>query len=448
MSASELHLIFAAIDVVLIIVAIARFKFNPFLALSIGALLLGLASGLGVGDTVDGFESGFGDTLGHTAPVIGFGVMLGAILTATGGASRIADEFVGNRSKALIPVALSVAALIIGLPNLFDVSFVMLVPLVYAVARRTGAHLLYVGLPLTAGLYAAHGLLPPHPSPTAAVGAFDASFGLTVLYGVVIAIPTLLICGVLLPRLLRSSFGDQIDLSGGPAGGAAELSETRPSFALSLFVVLLAPVLLVIGSVGEGRTAEGTVLGVVMRLLANADLVLIISVVVALVTLVPAAKLKLGELQSVAGGALKTVGPVILIIGAGGALGEMLTATGVADVIVDTAQRWSISPLILAWALAALLRIALGSATVGTVTAAGIVAPLAAGGSTSPELLALAAASGSVMLSHVNDSGFWLFKEYFQLSVKQTFKTWTLQLSLQSLIGLVGVLVLSVFVSA
>lgn len=447
MTGNELHLLYAAIAIVLLVFAIARFKLNPFLALSIAAVLLGFASGLGVGGTVDTFEKGFGDTLSDTAPVIGLGSLLGAILTATGGASAIADFFIGNRSKRWIPISIAVAALVIGLPNIFDVSFVMLVPLTYALARRTNTHLLFVGLPLAAGLYTAHGLLPPHPAPTAAVGVYHASFGLTLAFGLIVAIPTVILCGPVLTRVASRWFGPAPDLTAGPAAGSAELTDRRPPIWLALGVVLLPPILLVIGAFGVDAVAEGTALHTVFEFCDDPVVALLLAVVVALIGLGVSSKLELGKFQSAVGGGLKSVGPVILIIGAGGALAEMLSETGVSKVIVSFAEHWSIPALVLAWLVAALLRICLGSATVSTVTAAGIVAPLAAADpSVSPELLVLATASGAVMFSHVNDSGFWLFKEYFQLSVKQTFRTWTLMLSLQSVIGLVGVLILSVFV--
>ncbi|KAA9156943.1 permease DsdX [Amycolatopsis acidicola] len=447
MSANELHLIFAAVAIVLVVVAIAKFKMNPFLALLLGAVLLGFASGLGVGGTVDAFESGFGDTLSDTAPVIGLGSLLGAIITGTGGANRIADAFVGNRPAKWIPISIAVAALIIGLPNIFDVSFVMLVPLAYALARRTGSHLLFVGMPLAAGIYTAHGLLPPHPSPTAAVSAYHASFGLTLALGLIVAVPTILICGPLLTKVASRWFGPAPDLNAGPAAGAEQKSDRQPPLWLSLGVVLLPPVLLVIGALGVDNTADGSFAHTVFSFCDDPVVALVLSVVVALIGLGKASGMSIGAVQGVAGSGLKTVGPVLLIVGAGGGLAEMLSKTGVSDVIVDFAQGWHIPALVLAWVIAALLRICLGSATVATVTAAGIVAPLAmANPSISPELLVLATASGSVMLSHVNDSGFWLFKEYFQLSVKQTFRTWSLMLSLQSVIGLAGVLVLSIFV--
>jgi len=447
MTAEQLHLIFAAIAIVLVVIAIAKFKMNPFLALLLGAVLLGFASGLGVDGTISAFESGFGDTLSDTAPVIGLGSLLGAIITGTGAANRIADAFLGNRPAKWIPISIAIAALIIGLPNIFDVSFVMLVPLAYALARRTNSHLLFVGMPLAAGLYTAHGLLPPHPAPTAAVSAYHASFGLTLAFGLIVAVPTILLCGPLLTKLAGRWFGPSPDLTAGPAAGTDVKAQRQPPLWLALGVVLLPPVLLVIGAFGVDNTAEGSVAHTVFSFCDDPVVALVLSVVVALIGLGRTSGLGIGEVQGIAASGLKTVGPVLLIVGAGGGLAEMLSKTGVSDVIVDFAQGWHVPALVLAWLIAALLRICLGSATVATVTAAGIVAPLAmADPSISPELLVLATASGAVMLSHVNDSGFWLFKEYFQLSVKQTFRTWTLMLSLQSVIGLIGVLVLSIFV--
>ena len=447
MTTGQLHLIFAAVAIVLVVVAIVKLKMNPFLALLLGAVLLGFASGLGVEGTVDAFESGFGGTLSDTAPVIGLGSLLGAIITGTGGANRIADAFVGKRPVRWIPISIGVAALIIGLPNIFDVSFVMLVPLAYALARRTGSHLLFIGMPLAAGLYTAHGLLPPHPAPTAAVSAYHASFGLTLAFGLIIAVPTLILCGPALTRFTRRWFGPPPDLDAGPAAGAEEKGERRPPLWLALGVVLLPPVLLVIGAFGVDNTAGHGVAHTIFSFCDDPVVALLLSVLVAMFGLGRTSGMGAAQLQGIATSGLKTVGPVLLIVGAGGGLAKMLSKTGVSTVIVDFAQGWHIPALVLAWVVAALLRICLGSATVSTVTAAGIVAPIAAANpALSPELLVLATASGSVMLSHVNASGFWLFKEYFQLSVKQTFRTWTLMLSLQSVIGLAGVLVLSLFV--
>ena len=450
MNATLEHLLFAAAAIVVLILLITKCRLHPSLALLIAALGLGVADGLSVPDAVDSFEKGFGDTLSDTGPVIALGTMLGGILLGSGGATRIADAFVMSRPVQWIPITIAVAALIIGLPNIFDVSFVMLVPLTYAIAKRTGTHLLYVGLPMAAGLYTAHGLLPPHPSPTAAVGVFHANTGLTLLLGLIVAVPTVLLCGPLFTRLSAGAFGPKPDLSAGPVASVSPEPEgTRRPVSLvgTLVAVLLPPFLMLVGTLGRSVVAKGSVGYAIFDACDNPILALLVAVVFAFFVLGPRAGYRLTQMQTMSTKGLGSVGPVLLIIGAGGGLAQILSDTGISTAITDYATHWSLPPLVLAWAIAALLRICLGSATVSTITAAGIVLPLLGSHpGLSPELLVLATASGSVMLSHVNDSGFWLFKEYFQLSVGRTFRTWSLMLSLQSVIGLAGVLLLSLVV--
>ncbi|MFE2373450.1 gluconate:H+ symporter [Streptomyces sp. NPDC059398] len=445
------HLLLAAAAIVFLIVLITKCRLHPSLALTVAALALGMANGISPAGAVKDFEQGFGDTLSDTGPVIALGAMLGGILLGSGGAYRIADAFVVSRPVKWIPLAIAVAALIIGLPNIFDVSFVMLVPLAYAVAKRTGTHLLFVGLPLAAGLYTAHGLLPPHPAPTAAVTAYHANTGLTIGLGLVIAIPTVLICGPLLTKLSSRAFGPAPDLDAGPVASVSPQPEGRRagpvSLPLTLTAVLLPPFLMLVGTLGSSMTRKNSLPWQAFETLDNPILALLVAVLFAFFVLGPRAGFLLRQMQTMSGKGLGAVGPVLLIIGAGGGLAQMLASTGVSHAITGYAVHWSAPPLLLAWGIAALLRICLGSATVATITTAGIVAPfLTVYPGLSPELLVLATASGSVMLSHVNDSGFWLFKEYFQLSVGKTFRTWSVMLSVQSLIGLAGVLLLSLAV--
>ncbi|GAB6904133.1 GntT/GntP/DsdX family permease [Kineosporia succinea] len=450
MSSEVTSLLLAGAAVLVLILLITRAKLNPFLSLTITALGLGLVNGLTPGEVVDAFKDGLGSTLGGTAPTIGLGVILGSLLLGSGGADKIVDSFLGQRPVAWIPALITAAAVIIGLPHLFDVSFVMLAPLVYTVARRRNVHLLWVGLPLAAGLYVSHGLLPPHPSPTVAVSAYGANTGLTIAYGLIIAIPTAIVCGPLFTRFAQRWFGPAPDLDGGPAP-VTDVEPEKPgkpvSLALSLISVLLPPVLMLIGTIGTASTAEGTAPYNVFEALNDSILSLLVAVIFAFFALGRRGGFSAGQLQKMSGKGLSAVGPIILILGAGGALKQMFTATGVDAIIADHAAGWPIPAVALAWLVAALLRICLGSATVATTAAAGIAAPLLIADPTlSPELLVLATASGSVMLSHVNDSGFWLFKEFYQLTVKQTFRTWTLFLCIQSLIGLIGVLVLDAII--
>ncbi|RKN41226.1 gluconate:H+ symporter [Streptomyces hoynatensis] len=450
MSDNAQHLVLAGAAIVVLVVLITKFKLHPFLALSLAALGLGFANGIGPEATVEHFEAGFGDALSDSGPVIGLGTILGGILLGTGGADRIATAFLGSRPVQWIPASIAAAALLIGLPHLFDVSFVMLVPLVYAVAKRTNSHLLYIGLPMAAGLYISHGLLPPHPSPTLAVSAYDASTGLTLFYGLLIGLPIGVVTGPLLTRVASRWFGPAPDLDKGPVRETrAEPENPRKpvSLTLALLTVLLPPALMLLGTLGTAQASEGSWLYTAFEACDDPVLSLLAAVVFSFFALGLRSGFPGGQLQGMAAKGLGTVGAIILILGAGGALKEMLSATGVDQAISDYAVSWSVPPLLLAWALAALLRICLGSATVATAAASGIVAPLmGAYPGLSPELLVLATASGAVMLSHVNDSGFWLFKEYFQLSVGQTLRTWTLMLSIQSLLSLGGILLLSTVV--
>lgn len=434
----------AAGAIVVLILLITKLKLNPFLALTLTAIGLGLLSGAGAGETIDSFAKGFGSALAKTGPVIGLGTLLGGILLGSGGADRIANAFIGQRPVQYAPWAICAAALLIGMPHLFDVSFIMLAPLVYTVAKRTHSHLLYIGLPLAAGLYVSHGLLPPHPAPTLAVAAFHANTGLTIFYGLLIAVPTAIICGPIFTRLISPWFGPAPDLTAGPVG-AREVSpdQNQVSLLSSIIAVLLPPGLMLVGTLGLAFSVKGSMAYAVFNALNNPILSLLIAVIFAFFALGLRAGFNLGQVQKMASQGLAPLGAIVMILGAGGGFKEMLTTIHLDALITHHASGWAVNPLILSWGIAALLRICVGSATVATVAATGIVAPLAlAYPGLSPELLVLATASGAVMLSHVNDSGFWLFKEYFQLSVAQTFCTWTLMLCLQSVIGLLGVLLI------
>ena len=442
-------LLMAVASIVVLILLISKLKLNPFLALTISALGLGLASGATPTAVVDAFAKGVGGGLNRTGPVIGLGTLLGGILLGSGGADRIANAFLGQRPVKYVPWAICAAALLIGMPHLFDVSFIMLAPLVYTVAKRTGSHLLYVGLPLAAGLYVSHGLLPPHPSPTLAVSAYGANTGLTILYGLCIAIPTAVICGPWFTRLVSPWFGPAPDLDAGPVGARETSAEelARVSLPSAIVSVLMPPGLMLIGTLGLAYSPKAGGAHDFFSALNNLILSLLAAVIFASVTLGLRSGFNLDQVGKMASKGLAPLGAILLILGAGGGFKEMLTLVRVDALITHHAAGWPINPLVLAWAIAALLRICIGSATVATVAATGIVAPLVlAHPGLSPELLVLATASGAVMLSHVNDSGFWLFKEYFQLSVAQTFRTWTLMLSLQSVLGLAGVLLIELFI--
>lgn len=438
----------AAVAIAVLVVLIARFKLSPFVALTLTAIGLGVVAGVTPENTIDAFTKGFGGALARTGPVVGLGALLGGILIGTGGADRIANAFIGTRPVSYAPWTVCAAALLIGMPHLFDVSFIMLAPLVYTVAKRTGSHLLYIGLPLATGLYVSHGLLPPHPAPMLAVIAYHANTGLTLGYGLLIAIPTAVICGPLFTRAMQRHFGPAPDLDAGPGAVSEVAGEGRQvSLILSVLSVLIPPGLMLIGTLGMANTAKGSLAYILFQTVNDPILSLLAAVIFAFFALGVRGGFTLVDVQKMASKGLGPLGVILLILGAGGGFKQMLSAIHLDAIIVHHTAAWAINPLVLAWAIAALLRVCIGSATVATVAASGIVAPLLLSHpGVSPELMVLATASGAVMLSHVNDSGFWLFKEYFQLTVAQTLSTWTLMLSLQSVVGLIGVLSLEALV--
>jgi gluconate:H+ symporter, GntP family len=448
MSPSLYPLIAPVIAIILLVLLITKVKLHPFLALIITSGFLGCAAGLAPTAVVKSFEKGFGGILSSVGLVVGLGTMLGGLLLESGGADRIANAFIGLGSKRWIPAAICAASLLIGLPHLFDVSFVMLVPLVYAIAHRTKSPLMMVGIPMAAGLYVSHGLLPPHPSPTLALAALHADAGRTIFYGLLVAVPMAILSGPLFTafvmRFLPVTPGEGLYQ---PAVADNKPERKTPPLPLVLITVLLPPVLMMIRTFGRNHVPAGTPVREALETIGDPIVSLLIAVLFAIWSLGVKSGLKLPQIQKLLGKSVAPAAAVILILGAGGGLKEMLLATHIGDNIAHWATHWSISPLVLGWAVAALIRIAIGSATVATVTAAGIVAPIAAATpGVNLELLVLAVSSGGLMLSHLNDSGFWLFKEYFRLSVGDTLKTWTLLVSFQSIVALIVILLLNTFI--
>lgn len=436
--------------IVILIVLITKFKLHPFLALILAAGFLGVAAGLTPTQTIKSFEKGFGGVLGSTGLVVGLGTMLGGLLLESGGADKIANTFIRLGSVRLIPLTICIAALIIGLPHLFDVSFVMLVPLVYALARRTRSQLMRIGIPLAAGLYVAHGLMLPHPAPTLAMTTYGADAGKCMLFGLMLAIPMVILSGPVFthyalkvfPSLRRQDFSKQ------PQQEEEQVRSeiNSPSFGLAMLTILLPPLLMMSRTLAKNVLPADSMLLELLNTVGDPIVSLLIAVLFAIWALGLRSGHSMAQLQKIMGKCLGPCAAIILILGAGGGLKEMLLATNVSKLIADSAMHWNISPLVLAWLVAALIRIAIGSATVAVVTTAGIIAPLAAHSGVNLELLVLATSTGGLMLSHVNDSGFWLFKEYFHLTVAETLKSWTLLVSFLSLLGLIFVLLLNAII--
>jgi GntP family gluconate:H+ symporter len=470
--APDAQLVAAAVIGIAVIVALITFaKLHPFLALTLGALSVGIVAGVDLTVAVASFTTGFGTTAAGVGTLIALGAMFGKLLADSGGADQIVDTIVGKASPRALPWAMAAVGAIIGLPMFFEIGLVLLMPVIFLVARRSQLSLIAVGIPALAGLSAMHGLVPPHPGPLTAIDYLDADLGITLVLGVAVAIPTVILAGpvfakyaarwvdVPAPDLFeaRSSVAVGIGAgstpeapgagSFGPGDHAAD-SGKRPSFGVTLFSVLL-PVGLMMGKALADIFIEDetSTLRMVLDTLGTPLVALIISVLVAMFTLGRGAGMGRVEVARSVESALPAIAGILLIVAAGGGFKQSLVDTGIGTLVAQWVSESNLSVLLLAWLVAVVIRLATGSATVATVTTAGLLAPLTAtlsSGETS--LMVLAIGAGSVFFSHVNDAGFWLVKEYFGLSVGQTIKSWSLMETLLSVSGLVFVLLLGVVI--
>jgi GntP family gluconate:H+ symporter len=430
--------------VLLLILLIVKCKLHPFVALIIASLALGLVNGLGPSDTVDAFSSGFGDQLSTTGIVIGLGAMIGGMLVASGGAETIANVIIGKSKAALIPVAIGLVALVIELPNLFEVTFVLMIPIVFSVARRLHKSALYVAIPMAAGMMAAHGLIPPGPATVIAGSAMGVDLGLVTIVGIVVAIPVFASGVWLFPKLMQKHYLTYAVNDGSEFGFEEAKRERTPGLGMSLASVLIAPVLMVLGTVGNAIIPDGSSAAVISDFIGNPIIALLLAALYSLIVLGLRGGMNFTKILSESKSSLKPVVNVLLIIGAGGGLKEMLSAIGLSDTIADYTSHWAIPVVLLAWVIAALFRVALGSGTVAVTAAAGIVAPMVASADPMHQALAaLAVATGAMIFSHVSDGAFWLFQEYFGLTVPQTLKTWSFLVTVQSVVGLLGLLLIN-----
>ena len=437
----------ALLGIAVIVVLITKFKIHPFLGLTLGSLTVGAVAGVAMGDVVDSFTKGFGSTAAGVGTLIALGAMFGKLLADSGGADEIVDTIVGRSSDRTLPWAMAGVGALIGLPMFFEIGLVLLMPVIFLVARRSGLSLIKVGIPALAGLSAMHGLVPPHPGPLVAIDALKANLGITLGLGVLVALPTIAIAG---PWFARYA-GRWVDVP------APELFNTereegradgkRPTFGATLFAVLTPVTLMMAKAFADIFLAEDNAVRTVLDFLGTPIIALLIAVFVGMATLGRGAGMGMKDLAKSLEASLPPIAGILLIVAAGGGFKQTLVDTGIGKLVADWVQSSGISVLLLAWIVAVLIRLATGSATVATVTASGILAPLAAGMPVAEvSLLVLAIGAGSVFFSHVNDAGFWLVKEYFNLSVGQTIKSWSIMETLLSVSGLVFVLILGIFV--
>ncbi|NII52129.1 GntP family permease [Frigoribacterium endophyticum] len=450
-SGSDAQLIIAAlVGIAVIVTLITWLKVHPFLALLLGAVGVGIGAGLAPGDAVTSFGTGFGSTMTSVGILIGLGAMFGKLLSDSGGADRIVDTLILRSSQKALPWVMALIGGLIGLPMFFEVGLVLLIPVIVLVARRSGLPLMRIAIPALAGLSAMHALVPPHPGPLLAVSTVGADLGLTLGLGVLVAIPTVIVAGPLFSKLAAKWAPVPVpDLFlSQEEDGSEGSARKRPSFVNALIGILLPVVLMLARSIREAAlpTATGTWVDL-LEFLGTPMVALTVAVLYAMVFYARAGGMDKAAVSKTLGSSLPDVAGILLIVGAGGGFKQVLIDTGIGTVIGDAVSESGVSVLLVAWVVAALVRVATGSATVATVTAAGIMAPLAADMST-PEasLLVLAIGAGSVFLSHVNDAGFWLIKEYLGTTVGQNFKTWSLMECVLSLTALAGVMLASVFI--
>ena len=439
-SHGSMLLVWAVIAIAALILLITRYKMYPLIVLIVVSLLLGLATGMPMDGIVKSFETGNGNTLGHIAIVVGLGTMLGKMMAESGGAERVATTLIRWFGEKNVHWAMMCVAIIVGLPVFFEVGFVLLIPIAFNVARRTGKSLLLIGLPMVAGLSIVHGLIPPHPAAMLAVQAYHADVGKTIAYGLIVGVPTAVVAGPLFALLMHRMVKLRGDNALAQQFVRAEPREehTLPGFGITLFTILLPVILMLIGSWSNLVFAANTLPSNLLHFIGSSDVALLIAVLVSFWTFGAQRGFTREQIQKFCGDCLAPIAGIVLIVGAGGGFGRVLMDSGISKEIVGVAHTAHLSPLLFAWFVAALIRLATGSATVAMTTACGIVAPIAAAGGVQvrPELLVLATGSGSLIFSHVNDGGFWLVKEYFGMTVGQTFKTWSLCETIISLMGL------------
>ncbi|MFF8276392.1 GntP family permease [Streptomyces lateritius] len=435
--------------IAVIVLLITKFKLHAFLALTIGSLALGAFAGAPLAATIDSFTAGLGKTVAGVGVLIALGAILGKLLADSGGADQIVDTILAKASRRAMPWAMVLIASVIGLPLFFEVGIVLLIPVVLLVAKRGDYSLMRIGVPALAGLSVMHGLIPPHPGPLVAIDALGADLGVTLALGVLVAIPTVIIAGPLFSRYAARWVDipapEHMLQSTDRAPRPSEDLEKRPGFLATVSTVLLPVVLMLVKALVDivvDNPDNG--LQKVTDVIGSPLIALLAAVLVGLFTLGRAAGFTKQRLSSTVEKSLAPIAGVLMIVGAGGGFKQTLIDVGVGQMILDFSKDWSIPALLLAWLIAVAIRLATGSATVATISAAGLVAPLAEGiGASETALLVLAIGAGSLFFSHVNDAGFWLVKEYFGMSVGQTIKTWSVMETIISVVGIIFVLLLS-----
>ena len=436
-------LVVITLGILLLFLLILVVRLNAFIAFILVGLAIGMGQGMELNAIVESIEKGIGNTLGFLVMILGLGAMLGKLVAESGAAQKITNGLIQLFGVKNTRMAVMLTGFIVGVTLFYSVGFVILVPLVFTVAAATGLSLISIALPMLAALSVTHGFLPPHPAPTALSVMFEADMGKTLIYGVIVAIPAILISGPILTRFIPKV----------EAKPLKEFMTTKvfseeelPSFSNSILTALLPVILIAVSTlIVNFFPLDGLWLSII-KFIGNPVIALLLTVLVGTYTLGIARGLNMDGVMKIYGAAVSGITMVLLIIAGAGSLKQILIDSGVSEYIGNLLQITSMSPLVIGWLIATLIRFSVGSATVAGLTTAGIVLPLVQSTGVSPELMVLSIGAGSLMLSHVNDSGFWLFKEYFNLNIKETLSTWTVMETSIGISGLLGVLILNQFI--
>jgi Gnt-I system high-affinity gluconate transporter len=427
-----------------LILLISYFKVNAFLAFLIISILAGWWLGMEPTNIIASVQKGIGDTLAGLVIVIVCGAMLGKLTAESGAAQQITSGLMKLFGERYIQWALMTTGFIIGIPLFYNVGFVLVVPLIFTVAYKYKLPVIYTAIPMLAALSVTHGFLPPHPSPTVLIDQFHADMGTTLFYGVLIAIPSVIIAGPVFSGTLKTLVTPQIKTFEPPAIEQAKL----PGLANSIFSALLPVLLLALTSLPWHKVIESETLKVVITFFSNPAVIMVVCLLTVTFTLGLGQGMTMKRVMDIYGEAVKDIAMMLLIMGSAGALKQVLVDSKISDEIALALSTFELHPLLLAWLMACVIRVCVGSATVAGPATAGIIAPLMKNWpDIDPSLMVLSIGAGSLMFSHVNDSGFWLFKEYFNLSIKQTIRSWSLMETVVSLCGIIGVMIIHYLIS-
>lgn len=433
------------LSLLILIVLVAYFKIDAFIAFIVVSIGTALCLNIPIQQIPDLLDRGVGNIYRSMALIIIFGAMLGKLVAESGAANRIADVMIGAFGTNKIQWGMMLTGFIVGIPLFYDIGFVILVPIIFSIVNKYKLPAVYIGMPMIAALSVAHGFLPPHPSPVALVSMFGANMGITLMLGLVAAVPAIIIAGPIFSKTLKNIKTGDVDVF---TAKEHNTHFSQPGKFNALATALLPVFLLIITTIislfSTNLNEKTTNL---IQFFSAPNIVMLIAVAVATYTLGIRQGRSMKQVMDIYVQACKDIAMIILIVAGSGIFKVVMEESGVSAILADSMENLPIHPLLLGWFMASIIRAMVGSATVAALTAAGVMMPLIAVSGTNPNLMVLAIGAGSLMYSHVNDSGFWLFKEYFNLSMKDTFKSWSLMQIIVSVVGIVGVLLLNVLLN-